>query len=143
MKRLAFDMGKAYARLVPSAFFEGMDAMIAVPLFFLRTMKRGYNQADFFARGIAKACEHTPVFLPNILVRKRPTQTQTKLSRTKRQGNVQGAFMVPKAKRSVIMNKNIIIVDDIVTTGATTCEGCLALKSAGCARVRVLSLARD
>jgi competence protein ComFC len=143
MKRLAFDMGKSYSPLVPASFFEGMDAIVAVPLFFLRRMRRGYNQAEYFARGVAQVRGGTPLFLPDILVRKRPTKTQTKLSRQKRRTNVQGAFVVPKRKRGAVAGKNIIIVDDIVTTAATTRECCLALKSAGCGNVKVLSLARD
>jgi ComF family protein len=143
LRRLAFDMGKSYSTLVPASFFEGMDAIVAVPLFFLRRMKRGYNQAEYFARGVAVARGGTPLFLPDILVRKRPTKTQTKLSRQKRRTNVLGAFGVSKRKRSAIAGKNIIIVDDIVTTMATTSECCLALKSAGCGTVKVLSLARD
>ena len=102
-----------------------------------------YNQAEFFARGIAEASGHKPPFLPDILVRRRPTRTQTNLSRTKRQANVQGAFVVPKRKIGAVVDKSIIIIDDVVTTAATTHECCRALKSAGCARVKVLSLARD
>jgi ComF family protein len=143
LKRLAFDMGKSYSSLVPASFFEGMDAMVAVPLFFLRRMRRGYNQAEHFARGVAAGRGGAQLFLPDILVRKRPTKTQTKLSRKKRQTNVLGAFVVPKRKRAAIAGKNIVIVDDIVTTMATTRECCLALKGAGCGTVKVLSLARD
>ena len=143
MKRLAFDMGKSYARLVPSTFFEGMDAIVAVPLFFLRKMKRGYNQAEHYARGIASALGQKSLYLPDILVRGRPTKTQTKLSRTMRQKNVQGAFIVPARKRNIVRNKNIIIIDDIVTTAATTRECAVALLAAGCGKIRVLSLARD
>jgi ComF family protein len=142
-KRLAFDMGKTYTRLVPISFFEGMDAMVAVPLFFLRKLKRGYNQAEHFARGIASGLEKKSLYMPNILVRRRHTKTQTKLSRSLRQTNVEGAFIVPNRKRALVRNKNIIIVDDIVTTAATTRECCLALLAAECGKVRVLSLARD
>ncbi len=142
-KRLAFDMGKAYGRLVPESFWEGMDAVVSVPLFFLRAMKRGYNQAEQLAFGIAAGRERKPVYLPRVLVRKRPTKTQTNLSRRKRRTNVLGAFTVPLKKRAIVRNKNIVIVDDIVTTGATTRECALALLEAGSGKVKVLSLARD
>jgi competence protein ComFC len=142
-KRLAYDMGKTYARFVPPSFFTGVDMIVAVPLFFLRKMKRGYNQADCFSKGIACALGKKAFFVPNILVRKRPTKTQTKLSRTMRQKNVQGAFMVPMRKRDMVRDKNIVIVDDIVTTAATTRECALALRAAGCGTIKVLSLARD
>jgi competence protein ComFC len=142
-KRLAFDLGKTCARFVPTSLFEGVDAIVAVPLFFLRKMKRGYNQAEYFARGITAALGQKPFYLPNVLIRKRPTKTQTKLSRKLRQTNVEGAFVVPARKKEIIRNKNILIVDDIVTTGATTRECALALLAAGCGKVKVLSLARD
>jgi len=136
-------MGKTYARFVPLSFFKDVDAIIAVPLFFLRKMKRGYNQADCFAQGLACAFGQKALFVPNVLVRKRPTKTQTKLSRAQRQTNVQGAFVVPLRKREIVRNKNIVIVDDIVTTAATTRECALALLAAGCGSLKVLSLARD
>lgn len=142
-KRLAFDMGKTWAKCLPASLFEGMDAIVAVPLFFLRKMKRGYNQAEYFARGIAATLGQKPPYVTNVLIRKRPTKTQTKLSRKLRQTNVAGAFVVPARKKEIIRNKNILIVDDIVTTGATTRECALALLAAGCGKVKVLSLARD
>jgi predicted amidophosphoribosyltransferase len=60
-----------------------------------------------------------------------------------RRQNVKGAFSVAPGKRNCIKNKNIILVDDIVTTGATTGECAKALIAAGCGKIRVLSLARD
>jgi ComF family protein len=143
IKRLAYDMGATYASMVPAHFFDGMDALVAVPLFFLRKMKRGYNQADYYGRGVSRALAHRPPFLPGILFRKRPTKTQTRLSRGARRTNVQEAFSVPAGKRNLVRNKNIILVDDIVTTAATTAECAAALLAAGCGKVRVLSLARD
>ena len=144
LKQVAFDMGKTYAHCVPLAFFESMDVIAVVPLFFFRKMKRGYNQAEHFARGIAAgAIGQKFLFLPDVLVRKRPTKTQTKLSRKRRQTNVEGAFGIPPKKRDLVRNKNIILVDDIVTTAATTRECAKALLAAGAGKVRVLSLARD
>jgi len=141
-KRLAFDMGAAYARLVPAEIFEGMDLAVCVPLFFWRAMKRGYNQAEHFAKGIIREAAQVE-FLPNILVRKRSTKTQTRLSRSRRVANVAGVFTVHPGKRKLLRGKNIVIVDDIVTTCATTAECARALRDAGCGTIRVLSLARD
>jgi ComF family protein len=142
-KRLAMDMGKAYVNLVPPSFFEGMDTVVSVPLHFFRMMKRGYNQAEHLARGFVKGSAVPLQHLQHVLVRKRPTKTQTRLSRRARRQNVKGAFVVSPGKRNCIENKNIILVDDIVTTGATTGECASALIAAGCGKVRVLSLARD
>lgn len=142
-KRLAFDMGKAFGEAVPASFFEGMDAMVPVPLHFFRSLKRGYNQADHFARGLARCRKEGIAYMPDVLVRKRITKSQTKLSRSVRQANVAGAFAVSKRKKDRVSGKNIIIIDDIVTTAATTAECARALLSAGCGKIRVLSLARD
>jgi ComF family protein len=142
-KRLAFTMGQMCMRLIPESFFKGMDIIVPVPLFIFRRLKRGYNQAEYFARGITSMKENNVSLLPHALVRKRPTKNQTGLSRKNRQMNMQNAFIVPVRKVPLIRNKNIIIVDDVVTTGATTLECARALLSAGCGKVKVLSLARD
>jgi ComF family protein len=142
-KRLAFDMASAYVHLVPPAFFEGMHAMVAVPLHFFRMMTRGYNQAEILAKGFTAASASRLERIENALVRKRATKTQTRLSRSRRKRNVQGAFVVSPAKRRLIENKNIILVDDIITTGATTGECAAALLAAGSGIIRVLSLVRD
>ncbi len=136
-------MGRAFGEAVPASFFEGMDAMVPVPLHFFRSLKRGYNQAAYFARGVARCRKEAVAYLPDVLVRKRITKTQTKLSRSLRQANVAGAFAVRKRKKGLVSNRNVIIIDDIVTTAATTAECARALLSAGCEKIRVLSLARD
>jgi predicted amidophosphoribosyltransferase len=82
-------------------------------------------------------------YFRNILVRKRPTKTQTKLSRKLRKQNVHGAFSISPEKKRLIENKNIILVDDIVTTGATTSECASTLIAAGAGKIRILSLVRD
>jgi len=141
-KRLAFDMGAAHARLVPGELFDGMDAAVCVPLFMWRSMKRGYNQAEHFAKGLIRG--GAPIaFLPNILLRKRHTKSQTKLSRSRRAANVAGVFTVLPGKRKLVHDKNILLVDDIVTTCATTAECARALLEAGAKKIRILSLARD
>jgi ComF family protein len=120
-----------------------MHAVVAVPLHFFRIMTRGYNQAEFLAKGFTAASASRLESIENALVRKRATKTQTRLSRSRRKRNVQGAFVVSPAKRRLIENKNIILVDDIITTGATTGECAAALLAAGSGIIRVLSLVRD
>jgi ComF family protein len=142
-KRLAFTMGNTYAGRIPSSFFEGLDLVTAVPLHFLRRIKRGYNQADFFARGIISGAGLSLPFASGILTRKRPTKTQTNLSRRNRLKNVRGAFSVAAGRKVLINGKSVLLVDDVVTTGATTGQCATALREAGARSVRVLSLARD
>jgi ComF family protein len=142
-KRLAFTMGRNYADRIPSSFFEDLDLVTTVPLHFFRRIKRGYNQADFFARGIITGAGLSLPFAGNILTRKRRTKTQTHLSRRNRLKNVRGAFAAAAGKKHLIQGKSILLVDDVVTTGATTGQCAAVLRGAGARSVRVLSLARD
>jgi competence protein ComFC len=141
-KRLGYYMGQHSRSLIPASFFDNVQAVVPVPLHPLRRLKRGYNQTDYFARGILSrdgGCE----YLPEVLKRKRWTKTQTKLSKEQRRKNMDGAFCVPMKHRSLLLDKNIVVVDDVVTTGATVSACTQALLDAGCASVKVLSLARD
>jgi competence protein ComFC len=142
-KRLAFIMGKTYADRIPSLFFEGMDMITTVPLHFFRRIKRGYNQVDFFAQGIVAGAGLSIPLVRGVLARKRPTKTQTNLSRGDRLNNVKGAFIARAAGKDFFKAKNVILVDDVVTTGATTGQCAAVLRRAGAKSVRVLSLARD
>jgi len=141
-KRLAWYMGKEFSRRIPENFLAGMDGITAVPLHFLRKMKRGYNQAEFFARGIVSGLNNRLPFLHNVMQRVKHTRTQTKLNRDERHTNLSNAFVVPSAKAALIRNKSLILVDDVVTTGATTDVCSQVLLSAGVKSVRVISLAR-
>jgi ComF family protein len=136
-------MGKTYASCIPASFFDGMDLVTSVPLHFFRHLKRGYNQADFFAGGVIAGSGRALPLARNLLKRNRTTKTQTTLSREDRLKNVAGAFAIAKKKHGLVRDKNIVLVDDVVTTGATTAQCALALREAGAKRVRVLSLARD
>ncbi len=143
LKRLAFFMGRSYAHWVPPDFWEGLDVAVPVPLHVLRALKRGYNQADYFAAGIVASGPGRPALCRHALQRRKPTGTQTALAREDRLKNLAGAFCVPPGRTHCIRDKGVVLVDDIVTTGATTSQCAQALLAAGAARVRVLSLARD
>jgi ComF family protein len=141
-KRLGYAMGMRYYALIPPEFLATMHAVVPVPLHRIRRMQRGYNQAEYIARGIIAGCNGLE-YLPDVLVRKRWTKSQTKLTKERRRENMDGAFRVPPSKRDMLHDKNIILVDDVVTTGATVSACAQALVDAGCGVVRVLSLARD
>jgi ComF family protein len=151
--RLAFHMGIISAQSVPSDFWDGMDFVIPVPLHRARMRKRGYNQAEHFARGLLKGIEpenparpegKSPLSLrTDLLTRIRNTGTQTQLGRDGRLENLIGAFAANPCCLDDIKGKRVVLIDDILTTGATT-EACTdELLKAGCAAVRVLSLGRD
>jgi ComF family protein len=109
-----------------------------VPLHPARLFKRRYNQAAELARPLAR--QHGLAYLPDVLVRRRQTGSQAGKSGGARRRNVAGAFEV-RAPTSVT-GKAIVLIDDVLTTGATA-EACAkALKSAGAASVDLLVLAR-
>lgn len=108
--------------------FTNIDALIPLPLFADKEFKRGFNQATILCSGISEVM-NIPVIKNNV-VRKRFTETQTKKHRTERWENVEGSFKVTQPTE--LKNKHILLVDDVVTTGATL-EACGAeiLKIAG------------
>ena len=110
--------------------------MIPVPLARERERERGFNQALLLARRIASRLE-LPT-RPRWLARVRATRPQSDLSAAERRANVRGAF---RASRRVA-GRHVVVVDDILTTGATLGECARALREAGAWRVGVVTVAR-
>jgi ComF family protein len=116
------------------------DAVIPVPLHRWRLLSRRYNQAAEIARPLARASGRA--YWPDALVRPRPTASQAGKSGAGRRRNVAGVFAVPPRWRRRIAGRRLLLIDDVLTTGATA-EGCArALKAAGAARVDVAVIAR-
>lgn len=113
------------------------DVLIPLPLFAEKEEKRGYNQAEMLCRGIADTL-HIPLVTKNV-VRIRHTDSQTRKHRMERWDNVEGTFSVKDA--AVLIDKHALLVDDVLTTGATL-EACGAemLKVPGL-RLNVATLA--
>jgi ComF family protein len=114
------------------------DAIIPVPLHRARLMQREFNQAAVLARGLAGHL-NIPV-LERLLVRVRSTRPQVELSGSERRQNVKHAFAVTNA--AALENKQVLVVDDVFTTGATLREVARTLKVAGATQVDVFALAR-
>jgi ComF family protein len=114
-----------------------MDFIIPIPLHKARLREREFNQAEILSRHIAS--EFNKGLKNTALMRHRLTQTQTELPNNKRFLNVANSFSV--AKEIDLRNKNVLLVDDVLTTGATSSEAALALKNAGVNIVFVLTLA--
>jgi competence protein ComFC len=113
-----------------------------VPLHTHAYKRRGFNQADVIAQELGQATQY-PVVTP-ILQRARDTATQTKLSKEERQRNLHNAFTLhPSVAKSELKGVTIILVDDVITTGATLREAAKVLKRAGVARVYGFTLAHD
>ena len=116
------------------------ELIVPVPLHYFRLVRRGFNQSGWLAASLARA---SGVRLSvDALKRVRATPIQGGLSATGRRRNVQGAFRVRGMAKSLVKGKRVLLVDDVLTTGATA-EACtLALKRAGARCVDVLTLAR-
>ena len=114
------------------------DAVTYVPLYHTRERARTYNQARLLARGLASELRVTPV--ATSLRRTRPTTSQTDLTAAERRDNVLGAFEA--IDRDWLAGRTLLLVDDVMTTGATVNECARVLKTAGVANVYVVTLAR-
>jgi ComF family protein len=127
-------MGEAGRSLIAEC-----DVLVPVPLARWRLLTRRFNQSQILAREVA-ALSGKPVASFG-LIRVRATKSQVGLSRNERRRNVAGAFAVPQAQRANVAGKAVLLIDDVVTTGATASSAARALKKAGAARVDVLALA--
>ena len=113
-------MGELYAyELNRSDSWKKADLIIPIPLHPHKLKKRGYNQSEFIARGMASVLA-LPMSTDH-LVRVENTETQTRKSRYARYENLKDAFSIKNA--SELVNKHVLLVDDVMTTGATL-EAC-------------------
>jgi len=117
---------------------EAADWITPVPLHVRRRQERGYNQSALLAQALARRIGIR--FRHGILRRRRPTPSQTRLTAAQRLHNVRGVFSVPWPSR--VQGARIVLVDDVMTTGATVNECARALRAAGAAAVMVLTVAR-
>ena len=118
--------------------FKNIDYIIPVPLHKVKKRSRGFNQAEYLTRAISKKMNWK--HLPKLIKRNKFTQTQTKLNKEQRKKNVLFAFKInPKY---AIKGKNILLVDDVFTTGATANSIAAALKEKQVNMVYVLTIAR-
>lgn len=115
------------------------DALVPVPLHWRRLWARRFNQAALLAAVVAKA-SGIPV-LDDALRRTRATPQQVGLSRTERARNVQAAFRIPKSRREAVRGRRLVLIDDVMTTGATVDTCARALLRAGAANVDVVVFA--
>lgn len=122
-KELGFYFGRMIGKsLMGSNRFKNIDAIIPLPLFISKEKKRGYNQSTILCEGISDVI-HAEV-LKNAVVRSVATETQTKKNRIERWINIEGKFELKNEE--ILQNKHVLLVDDIITTGATL-EACAAV----------------
>jgi ComF family protein len=128
-------MSRAGAELVAAA-----DVVVPVPLYRWRLWQRRFNQAMALAQGVAAAgplpCR--PLWLSRV----KPTRSQVGLTKAQRGENLQGAFRVPIEARAHLKGKRVLLIDDVLTTGATANAASRALLRGGADAVDVLTFAR-
>jgi ComF family protein len=115
------------------------DCLIPIPLHYFRLWRRRFNQAALLANGIG-AIAKVPCD-PGLLARVKATRSQVGLSRPARAANLQGAFRVRDAARPRLQGRRVLLVDDVMTTGATANAAARVLLRAGAASVDVLTFA--
>lgn len=122
-----------------SGLLSDADLIVPVPLSRMRLVHRRFNQSARLAQDVSRRTH--VAFDPLSLIRVRATASQVGLSRTERIENVRSAFAVPDRRRGCIEGRRIVLLDDVVTTGATVSAATRALRNAGADRVDVLALA--
>ncbi|WP_246000742.1 ComF family protein [Pontibacter diazotrophicus] len=137
-KELGEHLGQRYGSLLSDHYYpEQFDVVVPVPLHKYKLRRRGYNQAESFSTGLAQAMQ-----LPHnarALLRTIDTSTQTRKNRLDRWQNVEQVFQVQQPQ--VVQGKRVLLVDDVMTTGATLEACAVALLEAGAAEVSVVTIA--
>lgn len=119
-------LGARYAKeIAGDNFFDGIDLILPVPLHWLKQMKRGYNQSREIAKGIAGV---TGLPISDNLRARKGHSTQTRKNSFERWVNAQDIYQVVRS--SELEDKHLLIVDDVITTGATLLACCQAIKKA-------------
>lgn len=117
---LAEYLGMLYGvNLIETIHNERIEAVMAIPLHKSKLRKRGYNQSELFANGLAEALQIEN--LSSCIIRNKATETQTKKARFDRWQNVESIFSVTQPE--LLKNKHVLLVDDVITTGSTI-EAC-------------------
>ena len=134
-KDLGLQLGRFMGASLKASGRFGADGLIPLPLFPSREKKRGYNQADLLCRRISET-SGIPV-LNDVVYRSEETSTQTQMSRVLRWQNMQGKFVVKGLNK--IKGQRLILVDDVITTGATL-EACGEVLLNGGCRLSIAAL---
>lgn len=118
---------------------KSYDTIIPVPISSERKNERGYNQSELLAKELAKKLNIECV--KNCLIKNKNIIEQSKLNKEERQKNIQGVYILKNKEK--LINKKLLLIDDIFTTGSTVNECCKILKQANPRKIDVLTIAKD
>jgi len=137
-QQLGVELGRQHGKvLLESPYFQDIDWIIPVPLHIKKKRLRGYNQSAVYAQGLSEVLDIP--YSDHILVRKTFTETQTKKGMDERFQNVNSVFKV--AKPNLIMQKHLLVVDDVMTTGSTLESCAITLLAAVDVRISFATIA--
>ncbi len=119
-----------------------IDLLVPVPLHWRRLAGRGFNQAQMLAAAARRMAGIEVPIETGSLARVRPTAAQTGLTAKEREQNLKGAFVVPRRRVREVAGRRVLVVDDVITTGATVAAAARALRKAGAAAVIAFAVAR-
>ena len=135
--QIGIKLGNLYGQeLFKTGFAEDWDLIIPVPLHPMKQRRRGYNQSEEFAKGLSEAMN---IPWKPLLIREKFTETQTKKSRIQRMSNVEDVFKVNTQESP--NGLKILLVDDVITTGATLCACANVLLANGAKTVDLVTIA--
>lgn len=132
-----FALANVLAKFLKEAAPIETDILIPVPLHRRKIQERKYNQSVLLIKALSPMI-HVP-FTLDVLKKKIFTHSQTELSKTKREQNIKGSFVVQNIKK--IIGKHVLLVDDVYTTGATTQEAAKMLIASGAQKISILTIA--
>ena len=131
-------LGNYYANLLKvNSILEDVDLLIPIPLHKKKLKQRGYNQSECYAKGLSEVFERP--MLNNCILRLSETSTQTKKKKFERWQNVEGVFKINNP--SILENKHVLLVDDVITTGATIDAAWQTIKDIEGIKISVISIA--
>ena len=137
-------LAKPFSKLITtrliSAQQQDFDMITSVPLHKKKLRQRMYNQASLIAKNIAVNIKAP--FIPNLLIRSKYDPSQTTYTKKMRIKNIRGAFAINKKYLESIKGKKILLVDDVITTGATINECCKILKQGNCSSITAVTIAK-
>ena len=137
------NLAKYFAELMfkqAQEILPNIDFIVPIPLHKFRIIKRKYNQSALLAKNIGVLSDKK--VLLDLLIRTKNSKPQALLSQKRREKNVAGIFKVKERYSTAIKGKNILLIDDVITTGATVESCCKVLKKFGTNKVYVLTLAK-